>query len=69
MKKKDMVKKALEVQDQNEPFNKALAKVMSKELQGEIGYKKYMDLIEDIREISRDEDISIEDAAEKYLDG
>ena len=69
MKKKDMVKKAPEEQDQNEPFNKALAKVMSEELQGEIGYKKYMDLIEDIREISRDEDISIEDAAEKYLDG
>ena len=67
MKKKDMIKKALEVQDQNEPFNKALAKVMSEELQGEIGYKKYMDLIGDIREISREEDISIEDAAEKYI--
>ena len=67
MKKKDMIKKALEVQDQNEPFNKALARVMSEEIQGKIGYKKYMDLIGDIREISRDEDISIEDAAEKYI--
>lgn len=68
MKKREMVKKALEVQDQDDPFNKALARVMSEEIQGKIGYKKYMDLIEDIREISRDEEISVEEAAERYLE-
>ncbi|MFP4186527.1 MAG: hypothetical protein ACLFSM_10005 [Thermoplasmata archaeon] len=68
MKKREIVKKALEVQDQDDPFNKALARVMSEEIQGKIGYKKYMDLIEDIREISRDEEISVEEAAERYLE-
>ncbi len=68
MNKKRMVKKALDEQGPEERFNKSLAKVVSEKTSGKRGYEEYMDLIEEIREISRENEISIEEAAEKYLD-
>ncbi len=68
MNKKSMVRKALDEQGPEERFNKALARVVSEKTSGKRGYKDYMDLIEEIREISRENEISIEEAAKKYLD-
>ena len=68
MNKKSMVEKALDEQGPEERFNKALARVVSEKTSGKRGYKDYMDLIEEIREISREDEISIEEAAKKYLD-
>ncbi|MFW5946826.1 MAG: hypothetical protein ACOCSJ_05125 [Candidatus Natronoplasma sp.] len=68
MNKNKMIKKALDEQGPEERFNKALAKVVSESTSGKQGYKKYMDLIEEIRKISREDEISIEEAAKKYLD-
>ncbi len=68
MNKKRMVKKALDEQGSGERFNKTLARIVSENTKGKRGYKEYMDLIEEIREISREDEISIEGAAKKYLD-
>ncbi len=68
MNKKRMIRKALDEQGSEERFNKALARVVSENTRGKRGYKKYMDLIEEIRDISREDEISIKEAARKYLD-
>ncbi|MEF8835490.1 MAG: hypothetical protein V5A76_04985 [Candidatus Thermoplasmatota archaeon] len=67
MNKSKMVKEALKREDDDERFNKALARIVNERVDGKRGYKEYMDLIEEIREISRKKEISIEEAAEEYL--
>ncbi len=68
MEKKEIVKKSLDTQKKDEAFNKALARVISEKIDGKKGYEKYMDLIEEIRNISRTNDLSIEDAAKEFLE-
>ncbi|MBS3782083.1 MAG: hypothetical protein KGY66_04545 [Candidatus Thermoplasmatota archaeon] len=68
MNKKGMIERALDEQGPEERFNKALARVMSERIDGKKGYEEYMELIDEIRDISRRKEISLEEAAKKYLD-
>lgn len=60
--KKDQLENALRDQRPHERYNQALARTMSAEEQGEEAYKKYLDLIDQVRDKSTEEDCSIEEA-------
>lgn len=62
---KKMIKDALENQREDERYNEALSREVSSSIKGKKGYEKYIDLMEKIRKVSREKEISIEDAAKE----
>ncbi|MFP3871675.1 MAG: hypothetical protein ACLFVL_02205 [Candidatus Aenigmatarchaeota archaeon] len=64
---KRLVEEALRNQRPHERFNKALSRTVSDKKQGKEGYKLYVDLMEEIRELARKEDIEVEKGAKKIL--
>ena len=64
---KKLVEKALRDQRPHERFNQALARVVSEDEKGKSGYKRYLELIDEIRSKAKDEDCSIEEAVKKVL--
>ncbi|MFO8110167.1 MAG: hypothetical protein R6U17_06600 [Thermoplasmata archaeon] len=66
-KKKTYLRNALKHQRKKEDFNKSLSREVSKRQKGKEGYKIYIDLMNDIRNIANKHNISNEKAAKKIL--
>ncbi len=66
-KEKDFLRNALRSQRRKERFNKALAREVSKRMNGKSGYKKYIDLMNKVRETADEKDISEEKAVKLLL--
>lgn len=66
-KKKKYLEDALRSKRPHEEFNKALARTISDRIKGKEGYQLYIDMMGDIRDISRKKKISNEDAAKRIL--
>ncbi len=62
---KKLLKEALENKEEDERYNQALSKVVSEESQGKDGYKKYLDLIQTVRDRAEKEECSVEEAVKK----
>lgn len=65
-KDKDLLRSALKKQRDDERYNQALSKLVSEKMKSRSGYKKYLDLIDEVRKLSRERECSVEKAA-KYL--
>ncbi|GEM_PF-1964489 len=64
---KKLIEEALKNQRPHERFNKALSRTVSKKIDGKKGYKRYLDLMNEVRDVSRKEGISIEKSVKKIL--
>ncbi|MBS3816537.1 MAG: hypothetical protein KGY76_03120, partial [Candidatus Thermoplasmatota archaeon] len=58
---------ALQNQRPHERYNQALSRTVSEKIDGKEGYKKYLELIKEVRERSEKDDCSIEEAVKKIL--
>ncbi|MFW6038423.1 MAG: hypothetical protein ACOC89_02665 [Candidatus Saliniplasma sp.] len=66
-KDRDYLRKALSEQRPHERYNKALSRVISERMKSKAGYKKYLELIDEVRKFSRKNDCSIEDAVKEII--
>ena len=66
-KDKDLLRKALRNQRPHERYNQALSRVVSEEEKGKSGYKKYLELMEEVRSLARKKDSSIEEAVKEVI--
>ena len=66
-KGKKLIEQALRKQRPHEEFHKALSRTVSDFKQGKEGYKRYVELIEEVRNIAREEDIELGDGAKSIL--
>ncbi|MEF8874366.1 MAG: hypothetical protein V5A88_06825 [Candidatus Thermoplasmatota archaeon] len=64
---KKMVEEALRNQRPHERFNQALSRTVSDKKKGKEGYKRYLELIDEVRDVAKEEDIDIEEGAKKIL--
>ncbi len=64
---KKLVEKALKNQRPHERFNKALSRTVSEKQKGKKGYKRYLELMDEIRELAREEGVDIEKSVKKIL--
>ncbi len=66
-KGKKLVEQALRNQRPHERYHKALSRTVSNTKQGKEGYKRYLDLIDEVREVAEEEDLEIEESAKKII--
>lgn len=66
-KGKKLVEEALRNQRPHEKFHKALSRTVSDKKQGKEGYKRYLELIDKVREVADEEDVEIEKSAKKIV--
>ncbi len=66
-KGEELVEEALRNQRPHEKFHKALSRTVSDTKQGEEGYKRYLELIDEVRKVAKEEDVKIEKGAKKIL--
>ena len=64
---KKLIEKALQNQRPHEKYYKALSRTVSEDKTGKEGYSLYLDLIREVRENARNNDISIEDSAKEII--
>lgn len=64
---KKLVERALQNQRPHEKYYKALSRTVSEEKTGKKGYSLYLDLIREVREKARKDDISIEESAKEII--
>jgi len=64
---KNYIEKALQSQRPHEKYYKALSRTVSEEQTGKEGYSLYLELIREVRENARENDLSIEESARKII--
>lgn len=64
---KKLVEEALRNQRPHEQFYKSLSRTVSDKKKGKAGYKRYLELIDEIREVAKEEEIEMEEGAKEIL--
>jgi len=66
-KDRDYLRKALSEQRPHERYNRALSRVISENMKSKAGYKKYLELMDEVRSYSRKNDCSIEESVKEMI--